>query len=69
MKHSRLYEEMPQGWAREKKIPGLPLWYCHDVDTGYWTVYSSFQWFRMSHNEHFPFSISAGKIVFMVEDF
>lgn len=69
MRHSDLYLECPQGWQGERKVLLLPLWWCWDSTTKYWTVYSSRQWFRMSHNEFFPFSISAGKILFAVEEY
>lgn len=68
MKHSDLYLECPQGWEGERKVPFLPLWGCHDVDNGFWTLYSSRQWFRMSHNDLFHFSVCAGKLLFAVED-
>ena len=67
--HSLLYNEFPQGWASERKVHGLPLWWIGKLDTGHWTLYSSYQWFRMGQSDIIPFSVSLGKALFMMEDF
>lgn len=59
-RHSDLYNECPQGWKGERKLPLFSLWFI--VDKPAWVIYSSNQWFRAGRSDLFKFSLNIGDL-------